>query len=170
MRICLLALCVSLASPVYAYEGVVKAIRDGDTCFVQEPGRRVLHKIRLADIDAPEIEQPYGREALAAFRKLAQGKTVEVQEHGVDIYGREVATLYFLDDDNLSINEWLVVTGNAWFYEKYSDNESVKCLEDSARVAKRGLWSQQAVEPPWIFRNVRHKHSTFSARPGVGWK
>ncbi len=92
----------SLISVGNCYEiddsGTVTYIVDGDTVDVSSVGR-----IRLADIDAPDIGEA-GKEAATNYlSSLIYQKTVYVDiddVYGTDVYGRIVAVLYVYYDAN----------------------------------------------------------------------
>lgn len=70
-----------LIFPLEAYadiSGKVIAISDGDTVKVLTNDHK-QHKVRLAEIDTPEKEQPYGQKAKDALSSLIFGKTVRVE-------------------------------------------------------------------------------------------
>ncbi len=65
------------------------ALADGDTLTLRLPdGQRVT--VRLRDIDAPEICQPWGPEAKAALSELALNKLATLTPSGRDGFGRVV--------------------------------------------------------------------------------
>ncbi|MBT7179799.1 MAG: hypothetical protein HN907_09715, partial [Nitrospina sp.] len=57
--------------------GEVVQVQDGDTLTVKTE-RDKLYKVRLSDIDAPEIGQPFGKVARRLATDLARRKTVRV--------------------------------------------------------------------------------------------
>src|SRR5262245_40411461 len=69
--------------------GRVVAVSDGDTITVVDAAH-ALHKVRLAGIDAPEKNQPYGGEARRHLATLVFGKPVVVSWHKRDRYRRLV--------------------------------------------------------------------------------
>jgi micrococcal nuclease len=88
----------------YVLRGKVGRVSDGDTIRVALASGPV--SVRLASVDAPERNQPGGREATIALASRLKGREVglEVIEQR-DGFGRLVAVVW-LDDEN--INEWLV--------------------------------------------------------------
>lgn len=64
---------------------------DGDTISI---GRT---KIRLAGIDAPEVDMPFGQKSKWAMVRLCKGQRVTALMHGETSYDRQVATV-FLED------------------------------------------------------------------------
>jgi len=129
-------------------DGEVVGILDGDTIEVMQGGSAV--RVRLDGIDCPEKKQAFGRRARQFTSRMAFGKQVQVIEKGKDRYGRTLAGVIL--PDGKSLNQELVREGYAWWYWKYSDDEELKRLQAQAREAKRGLWSDPQVIPPWTFR------------------
>lgn len=141
--------------------GVVTRVVDGDTVWVKTvtptqsaKGNRVL-KVRILGIDAPEICQPGGPEALAALRGHVLGQTVTLTSSSSrrqDDYGRVLATIDKQGDD---IGRWMVRRGQAWSYS-YRRNPGPYAVEQAqARAAGTGLFAQKAAENPRSFRK-RH--------------
>jgi micrococcal nuclease len=145
------ALVVLLPLPALAEEfrGKVVGITDGDTIRVLRGAEEV--KIRLEGIDCPESRQAFGSRAKQATSDLAFGKIVTVQVKGKDRYERTLADIILPDGKNL--NRELVRLGMAWWYRKYSKDESLGKLESEAREAKRGLWADNNPIPPWDWRH-----------------
>ena len=63
--------------------GKVVSIKDGDT-FTIKNQRDKIFKVRLSDIDAPELGQPFGRPAKRLLEDLALNKTVRINYSQVD--------------------------------------------------------------------------------------
>ena len=149
-RVCL-ALALIAASPNAVFTARVVKIVDGDTIHVEVPGK-ATQKVRLVDIDTPEHDQPWGREARQALATLVSGREVRLETHGSDDYGRLLARVFVAEVD---VNAELVRNGAAWVFRKYSDDAKLLALEREARAAKRGLWALPESErvPPWQWRH-----------------
>ena len=133
--------------------GKVTRVVDGDTvAFKVHNGP--IEKVRLADIDTPERDQPWGTEATTALRQWSMSKPARIEVVDTDRYGRLVATLW-VDDEN--INRRLVEEGHAWVYRKYLRDTSLIKLEARAISAKAGLWSSNNVIEPSEWRKHRKK-------------
>ena len=143
------ALACATASPALL-EGRVVGIHDGDTLTLLVDERPV--KIRLAQIDAPEMRQPYGRRAKAALSDYASGKPARVEVVDVDDYGRSVGEVYV---DGVHVNFEMVRQGHAWAYTRYARGVEIVDLENEARAARRGLWRlpEEQRDPPWVWRH-----------------
>jgi endonuclease YncB( thermonuclease family) len=136
-------------------EGRVVRIRDGDSIVVMRGGVGV--EVRLDGIDCPELAQAFGKKAKSVASELAFGKTVRLVPKGKDRYGRELAEVFL--PDGRSLNRALVSAGYAWWYSKYSTDQSLEYLEQGARAARRGLWADGSPVPPWEFRAQKPRRS-----------
>lgn len=137
-----------------ALAGTVVAVHDGDTLSVRLGS--VTERVRLAQIDAPERGQPWGRRAREALARLAARRTARLVVVDRDSYGRVVADLYV---GELFVNEALVRSGDAWAYPRYLRSPLILEAEDEARRAGRGLWRLPAAdrEPPWEWRRTQRR-------------
>lgn len=73
--------------------------------------------------------------------------------HDTERYGSTVAEVILPDGRNL--NQELVRAGLAWWYQRYARGATVlAALEQEARDAKRGLWSDPRPVPPWEWRKA----------------
>ncbi|HET7201750.1 MAG TPA: thermonuclease family protein [Steroidobacteraceae bacterium] len=131
--------------------GTVVRVLDGDSLQVRLDSGPI--EVRLHAADAPEYDQPGGREARHALdRRLAPGTIVELEPIEQDRYQRIVAVVYAGVDN---VNAWLVQQGHAWAYRHYTTDERYCRWEHAARRAKRGLWglSASARIAPWDWRH-----------------
>ncbi len=126
----------------------VIGVIDGDTIKILDNGTEI--KIRLAEIDCPERKQPFGTQAKKYTSDLAFGKNVTLKVKGHDVYGRTLAEVILPDGRNL--NRELVHNGYSWWYNKYSKDRTLGQLQQEAKKAKRGLWSNPQAIPPWEWR------------------
>ena len=128
---------------------------DGDTIRVELDSGPI--SVRLHGIDAPESNQPWGKEATEALRRRVLHQEVALDVETQDRYARLVATVY-LGDDN--INGWMIGNGHAWVYRQYARDPDYCRWEDEARQARRGLWRGNLRETyaPWEWRR-RQTHS-----------
>jgi endonuclease YncB( thermonuclease family) len=132
-----------------AFYGPLVRVKDGDSLVAKVQG--VNMEFRLAEIDAPEHDQPYGEQAKRELKSLAQGQQLVIVPVDTDSYGRTVAHVWNGDS---YLNAEMVKRGAAWFYSRYAATETLYYVEEEARKAKRGLWAlppQDHVEP-WEWR------------------
>ncbi len=154
--------CPDLAQArTWVRSGVVTRVVDGDTVWVKVAERskgarsgEVL-KVRIVGIDAPEICQPGGPQALDALRGHVLGQTVTLSSpssRSHDDYGRVLATL---DKQGEDVGRWMVRRGQAWSYS-YRGHPGPYAVEQAqARSSGAGLFAQVAAENPRSFRK-RH--------------
>ncbi len=121
-----------MAAQVRVWSGKVTKVIDGDSFLV---GPR---EIRLADIDAPEYEQPYGRDAWRVLQGLIHGRTVRIKSVTTDRHGRTVA--HVNRDDGLRVNAAMIEAGAAYVYRRYTRDAKLIALESVARASGKGLW------------------------------
>ena len=88
---------------------------DGDT--IQIKGTR----IRLAGIDAPELNQPWGKAAKYAMVRLCKGEVVSAHLTGEESYNRKVAICYL--SDGRDIGAEIIKQGYALDFTKYSNGK-----------------------------------------------
>lgn len=125
----------------------VERVTDGDTLTLRVG--EVTYRARLNGIDAPERNQPYGREATAELQQLVVGRSVLVEVPDVDRYGRLIVKLFV---DGRSVNEELVRRGAAWQYVEFDRSAQLAAAEAAARAARAGLWALENPVPPWEWR------------------
>jgi len=114
--------------------GKVTFVADGDSIYVGDWG------IRLAAIDAPEHDQPYGQQSKKALADLIDGRVVRVEPVTTDDHGRTVAHVYRVED-GLHVNAAMVKQGAAWVYRRYANDPSLIALEHAAKRHQKGLWA-----------------------------
>jgi endonuclease YncB( thermonuclease family) len=132
----------------------VVGIADGDTLTVLTASKK-QHKIRLAEIDAPEKHQPFGTKSKQSLSDLCFGKEAEIAPRVKDRYQRIVARLKCAGVD---ANAEQVNRGMAWVYRRYAKDHDLYVLEHGAKAGKRGLWADSSPTPPSQWRknsNVR---------------
>lgn len=107
-------------------------------------------RIRLAEIDAPEDDQPYGAIATEQLSAAVKNQKVSIRQTDVDQYGRIVGHVIYQGN---WINAWLVSEGHAWVYPEYATSRELFELEDNARNSRRGLWAEDYPVEPWVWRH-----------------
>jgi endonuclease YncB( thermonuclease family) len=136
------------SGPMNTHMWRVVGVHDGDTLTCLDENNQ-QQKVRLAEIDAPELGQDFGKVSREALASMVFGKTVEVVDEGKDRYGRWIGRVLVNGTD---VNREMVATGNAWHYAAYSKDKSLAQLQADARGKQIGLWAQQSPVAPWQFR------------------
>ncbi|MGE3889899.1 MAG: thermonuclease family protein [Vicinamibacterales bacterium] len=123
----------------------VRQVIDGDTLTVAGIGT-----IRLIGVDAPEKQggfreaEPYGDQATAYLRTLADGQLVRLEYDGErkDRYNRTLAYVYL--EDGTLLNEAIIRAGWAEYYRSfdYRRKADFRRAEREAREARRGIWGR----------------------------
>jgi micrococcal nuclease len=145
-------LIIRMGGPALAadFEGVIVAVPEGDALEVLS--ENTVFFIRLQDVDAPEIDQPYGREAQVFLDSLARGQpakvtTMRIPKGGTPERGK-IALV-----SGLNLSHELLKAGLAWWDRKAApNNDSLWKLERDARIEQRGLWKDSDPIPPWEWR------------------
>ena len=152
------------AEKVKVVIGLCTKVIDGDTIHVVTGGN-VRFKVRLERIDAPESDQPYGKEATDYLAKLIKGRTVRVEWVKKDRYGRILGIVYYDQPGNPNskpnrqdINLTMVSTGNAWHYSYFDQTPAYAAAESAAKEKKLGLWAAgDTVVSPYEWRKNKRK-------------
>ena len=125
----------------------VTKVIDGDTIEVRQEKRN--YKVRLSEIDAPEINQRFGTESKNFLASLVLNEEIELIYITEDRYGRIVAKIY---KDNKDINRSMVRNGLAWVYDYYVEDQSLYNDQNLAKKNSFNIWSEASPTPPWVFR------------------
>ena len=131
-----------------AKEGKVVAVTNGDSLTLQVD--KTTYKIRLHGIDAPEKDQPFGKQSTKTLSARVLGKTVKVLSQGRGHDGRTLGIVY----SDGCVNTAMVKGGWAW-YCKEVDSKNLATAEEEARAAKAGLWADPHPIAPWDWRHTK---------------
>lgn len=148
---------------------LVVAISDGDTLKVRcgEPGAFRQLTVRLHAIDAPELNQPFGRRAKQALSAIAYRKTARLDCEGDDDrYHRRVCRVRVAPAScaearcpkTLDAGLAMLTVGMAWWSRAYADEQSptergqYAFAESEAKARRAGLWADRRSVPPWTWR------------------
>jgi endonuclease YncB( thermonuclease family) len=155
------SLFLTVATPCFAADksaasifGRVVAVSDGDTLTVLDADN-TQHKIRVAGIDAPEKNQPFGQNSKRGLSDCAFGRTVEIVGDKRDKYRRTVGKV-IADGRDCGLDQ--IKAGLAWHYKAYereqskTDRTEYSQAEEQAKTAGSGLWADPAPVPPWEWR------------------
>lgn len=133
----------------------VVGVNDGDTITVKmiDTGRQ--ERVRLATIDAPELNQPYGKASKKSLSDLVFGKKVRLEFVDRDQYGRLVSEVFV---NGMNVNAEQIRRGFAWHYKQYQNQQTEEqrnlysSAEEAAKQQRVGLWRDQNPVPPWEWR------------------
>ena len=143
-----------LSAGVYSQlEGKVVKVKDGDTIVILDENNK-QHTIRVADIDCPEKNQPFGKKAKWFVSDQIYLKTVKIDVKSKDRYGRTIGLVLY---QNKNLSGELLKVGLAWHYKKYSNNNYFSRLEKTAKQNKKGLWIDKNAVAPWNWRKYKKR-------------
>lgn len=143
--------------------GTVVRIADGDTLTLLKPNKEQV-RIRLAEIDAPESEQPFGNKSKQTLIAMCAQKKAVVAVQDIDRYGRTIGRVYC---DGVDTSAEQVRIGMAWVYDSYVRDRGLYDLQSVARTAKSGLWVDPNPIKPWLWRKGE-RGKVLSAEPVQG--
>ena len=123
---------------------------DGDTIRAEVEGKE--RKIRLDDIDAPEMNQPFGVQSRNFLKRLLNEKDVTLISQGEDRYGRTLGEIYANGE---SANALMIKSGFAWVYDRYVKDSSLYKYQDQAKAENLGLWQAENPIAPWMWRKQK---------------
>ena len=143
----LLVLSVTVEAKLEADVAQVLRVVDGDSITVKVD--ETNYRIRLAEIDAPEMDQAWGEESKSALQEKLGNEEVALEIIDVDRYSRLVARVFL---NGRQINREMVEEGHAWVYLEYLRDETLLDPEGKAKKKKLGLWASEAAVAPWLWR------------------
>ncbi|BDX06970.1 thermonuclease family protein [Planctobacterium marinum] len=151
-----LLLLVQSCSPDPDDKLVVKRVVDGDSLIITENGSE--RTLELVFVDAPEREQPFGREAKAFLESLLLNKAINLSESGEVLLGEQ------------NVNKALLQAGMAWLSpqtQNYQQQFSFSEAQSEAMNSAAGLWSlsHELRIPPWVWREQSKHPSRPKQRP-----
>jgi len=143
-------LLVVAAAHADALDGRVTRVADGDSLTFQSG--EIRFRVRLLEIDAPEIRQAFGQQSKQSLAELCLHQRARIIWSQEDRYGRKLARVWCRGID---ANAEQVTRGMAWVFDRYVTDRSLYVLQDKARVAKAGLWRDTTATPPWDWRRAK---------------
>ncbi|WP_159998895.1 thermonuclease family protein [Roseomonas sp. 18066] len=156
-RTALLLLLSPAAHAAAAHEaaGRVIYVHDGNSLTLLLPDQRRL-RLRLADIDAPELDQPFGEHARQALTALAWQQDAIALVTGIDERERPIGKLFIAGRE---AGQVMLRLGAAWVARREREDPLLLGIEAEARRAGRGLWSlpDGARLTPWEWRRLERR-------------
>lgn len=132
---------VFIADPAAPSE--VIAATDGAGMLINHGGGQV--HIRLANIAAPEMGQPYSGAAKQSLADLCVGKAAGFYKGAPDEDGRIV---WQVTCNGVNVNREQIKRGLARVHRSRNTDPALPGLEAAARGAKLGMWADPQ-SPPW---------------------
>lgn len=144
-----LCCCIALGARAETFAAKVIAVMDGDTVMVLRDGQKI--KVRLANIDAPEKDQAFGKQSRESLLEMVGKRQVQVDGLAVDQYGRTVGVISVA---GRNVNQEQLRRGMAWEYSHFHSDKTCIGLQTEAQQLRRGLWSQDRPQAPWQWRKL----------------
>lgn len=129
--------------------GKVLSVRDGDSFTILYAGK--TFKCRLSNVDAPELEMPFGEASRDHLSSLILNQNISFNFYQVDPYGRWVVDAYL---EGLALDSISIAHGWSWHYSRYSRKGYLETLEYNAKKAGLGLWRCPEPLSPWEYRSL----------------
>ncbi|TKB67467.1 MAG: hypothetical protein E8D52_12905 [Nitrospira sp.] len=152
-----LVLVSAIVAPAFAqadFVARVLIVHEGDRLTIYHQGRRDM--VYLRGVDCPELKQSYGKQAKRVTAAYIANREVVVRNLKRDRQGR--MTVDILLPDGRQITHELVKEGLAWVPPGGSGDQAMKDMEELARAAGTGLWSESNPIPPWKWKSTRPAH------------
>lgn len=137
---------------------LIDRVIDGDTIVVRPASTDQPIRVRIAGIDAPELKQPYGKEARRRAMRLLRAGVLHIETSRKDKYGRPLADIMLRDGDDFAAR--MVASGAAWYYPtSLARYRELLHYQEAAQQKGRGLWGRREPVPPWMWRqNAKKAH------------
>ncbi|MFW5886455.1 MAG: thermonuclease family protein [Bacteroidota bacterium] len=133
------------------YTGKIIQVIDGDS-FIVEMIDGTKEKVTFYGIDAPELDQEYGKAAKNYLKKYLY-TMVDLEYKNRNTDAEMMAIVYYLDQEEskVNLNYEVVENGLAW-KNKYTDDNQLDRIEKKARRKKIGLWKNPRAIEPWEWK------------------
>jgi len=159
-----------------SFYGLCVAVHDGDTISVLKldkasgspiEGENKPVTVQIDGLDAPELNQPYGKKAKSYLSQLILGKYVRVQIKILYKEGRILAWVIAQERGIGDVSFNILRAGLAWQDKINNFDDVLKDEENKARKLKVGLWQDKKPTPPWIYRKKNHiiKNNVHELKP-----
>ena len=147
MLVCLAVLTPSVQAETLS--GTVIGVVDGDTLTIQDAEKR-KHRVRLAEIDAPQRKQAFGAKSRQSLSALCLKKPAQIEWKEKDAENRYVGQVTC---NGVDANAEQVRSGMAWVSPASTRPGSpLYELEAYARIRGLGLWADPDPVAPWEWK------------------
>lgn len=137
----------------------VAHVIDGDTIRVSKPGEQETTRVRLLNIDTPEIgKECYAEQAQHFVEELIPEGTrvrLEYDQERTDHYGRELAAVYV---DNTLVNKEIAGAGLAVPIVVEPNDRFYRDIEEAVASAKRGQHGVYAPDSGCSFADYKTRN------------
>lgn len=153
-------LMLALSCPAFGatITGRVSAVPSGDVLLIATAHGTV--RVRIAGIDAPQSDQPFGPEAREFLKRRCLHQDVAVETGAEDAAGTVQGKVKLGQRD---VAADLVSGGYAWALGQGVAARHLRRLQAEARAARRGLWGAGTPFPPWEWQAARKRLERLAA-------
>lgn len=150
----MLSLLCSAVASAQNLSGRIINIADGDTLILLD-AQQQQHRISLAGIDAPALNQAFGQQARSTLSAVALNQLATANCQQIERFPHPTCILTIGGKD---IGLAQIQSGLAWWYRQNAIALSVQTqteyrqAEFDAKVHRRGLWNSKNPTPPWDWR------------------
>lgn len=142
---------IFIPSMLMASTGTVINVIDGDSVVVKISGEQF--QADLIFVDAPEIDDQYGREAKQYVAERTKGKKLTIKDHGKFFKNNHLVEIFL--PTGTSINRLLIENGYARYYTSIKSSDKLIRLEEEAKSKKIGIWGLEKKEGQIIYSDNR---------------
>ena len=139
-----------VSSAASTLDAPVARVVDGDSLIVLVDRQQM--RLRLKEIDAPELKQPFGKRSRQSLAIMCGAKQARVIWSEKDRNGRTLGRVWC---GGIDANAEQVRRGMAWVSDRYVKDQSLYPLQDAARATRLGLWADVSPVPPWEWRQEK---------------
>lgn len=122
----------------------VLEVHSGDSLTLQEGSRAI--RLTLANVDAPELDQPYGKISRKTLENLCKGKEASYRKQGKSTDGKILASIVC---DGTDVERAQLRKGMAWVRPRPDIDAAYTLIQDFVWRDKIGLWADADPVPPW---------------------
>lgn len=152
----LMAVCPALSWADFVAK--IVTVHEGDRLTIRHDGRN--ETIYIKDIDCPELKQAYGKQAKHATAAYVGSRDVVVRALKRGRNG--LGTAEILLQDGRNVGHELLKEGLAWARPDSGQDQSLEEMEQLARAAHKGLWSDSNPVPPWKWKPTKITSQNYS--------
>eukprot|EP01063_Lacrimia_lanifica_P039953 TRINITY_DN8913_c0_g2_i1.p2 TRINITY_DN8913_c0_g2~~TRINITY_DN8913_c0_g2_i1.p2 ORF type:complete len:280 (+),score=127.88 TRINITY_DN8913_c0_g2_i1:46-840(+) len=145
----------------------------GGDQFLANTPEGYLVKVKLRGIDAPELEQSFGRQAEEALHKKLTAPHADIVAYIYDrdhegLYVADVFTQHGIFTEFRYVQSQMVEEGMAWHFGLFDKQGRMKELQENASAAGVGLWQEHDPTPPWKFKRQQQNQRMAQRRQADG--
>jgi micrococcal nuclease len=151
LTLSILVILLGVPSPAFAAFRIIQ-VYDGDNIAIVQGG--IKTKVQLACIAAPELAQPFGKDARKRLQSLINSQDISLRLVRKDRLGRYIAEVF---SQGQNVNHILVAEGLAQYdVIQAKDCAAYGSLEASAHASHLGIW--QGKKPPQSPKEFRQQN------------